>query len=408
MAVIAVLVHRLVRQFRLSPTAGALAHAAWLLASFATPYSAIFWEHLPAAALAFAGLSKILEATRFPVRSAELALAGACLGASAWLRPEFLVLAVYAAGLGWPAVRRNVPPRAWLVFCLALLLAAAAFLAWNMAVYGHPLGAHSFQVLRDPRLGDRPVPRALNILLYLAWKLVEFTPAAALAAVLGVRGLRREARGGSAPLLFTLSLSALFLVTIPFVLPNRGGVQWGPRYVLGLVPPLCFVAALGWDDLRRRAVRNGRIALATFAGALIAWGIALNSVGGPLDLVRSYRDRVLPVLDLVRRSGVDQIVVGDQHAAQEMAFLMKERRFYRLAADEQRPAKLAALADAFLRAGRERFLFIMAIYEGSEEFPAAVAVENDRIRADGRFLGKYGAYYHVFEFRTTAKGGSQR
>jgi hypothetical protein len=50
----------------------------------------------------------------------------------------------------------------------------------------------------------------------------------------------------------------------------------------------------------------------------------------------------------------------------------------------------------------------MAIYEGSEEFPAAVAVENDRIRADGRFLGKYGAYYHVFEFRTTAKGGSQR
>ena len=80
------------RRLGMNGSGQALTLTAMIFASPLTVYSAMFWEHSPAVALAFCGLSVILLGLSEGLSRFQAALGGCLIGLSAWFRPECLCL----------------------------------------------------------------------------------------------------------------------------------------------------------------------------------------------------------------------------------------------------------------------------------------------------------------------------
>ena len=93
-----------------------------------------------------------------------------------------------------------------------------------------------------------------------------------------------------------------------------------------------------------------------------------------------------------------KIVVTDQSTAQEMAALMQDHRFYLAPINDNQPERLAQLADAFLAAGRQRFLVIFSLEPETQDLvePTLAATPNDCWTR--RHLGDNTVGYVVYEF----------
>jgi hypothetical protein len=394
--VIGIRTQLLTRRLGLSVGASTLVYGSLLFGSFLTLYSATFWEHLPATALASLGLATVLEDWKAPVGLRSAGLSGGGLGLSAWLRPEGFCLALLAV-LVWayPAWRRH-RWGPWLSFSSATAAMLALFVLVNLALYGHPLGTHALQVLQAP---DDRLAQAWVHLRLMAWGVLRFAPVSVLLIYLAIRLLGVVRQPQAASVFYAVVVSALFVPGIALIVPNEGGLQWGPRYALAIVPLVCWGVGLAWDTASRAVGPTERRWLVAAAVVLVGYGVWLNGWNGTRELARNYRERVQPAIERVRRSEIDQVVVADQFIAQEMASLMGDKRFYLLSEQgEQVGAQLAQLAQMFHEAGRRRFFLIVALYAGSVNFPDEVSLERAPVRWAGKLLGRFGDFYRIYEF----------
>ena len=292
--------------------AGTVATATALCLTLASPlplYGAMFWEHAPAAGLLALGTAALLaESPR------TVTVGGLLVGLAAALRPESLVF----VGLLLPALLATRPtqrtPLLWAVAALAVALAGP--IGVNLAASGSLTGLHGQQFQFAWRLGWAQEQALLAMLLGCFPALVVAAPAVAL---------------GQQPQLAAVARAALGAVlVVPWLVPNTGGHQIGPRYLLIFVPVLAALAA----TLTEWTWRTQRLRLATPVVLLV---LAAATWSGTLA-VGTFRPafasdcatRIAPTLEFLRARPERVIAFSHQWNAQEFAALMDDRVFLRL------------------------------------------------------------------------------
>jgi hypothetical protein len=362
--------------------------AVLVIASPLTLYGAVYWEHVPAVLLAFFGLVVFVPAS--PDRGGPVsgALCGIAAGLSVWLRPENFCLIAILLPAGWVFTAGNSTGRRR--FCChasGVLLAVLAFFAANQAIYAHPLGAHSRQILGSFSIPDR-LGSAFGIFVEMARGLVLDYPAVlvavALAPFLFVEP-GSDPRGRHARLLAIAGASLLLLV--PFLVPNAGGKQLGPRYLLLLAPIVALLLPLGLQRLERRARGRVKIAFLALIAISVAAGGYRNAYVRTRQLQRDYAGRVAPTLRVVGDHPLRYVVVPNQWTAQELESLFGTKVFFHT----PRVEDSVAVANALARRGIFRFLAVLH-YEDSAP-PYLVVPEPSFVeRIEFRSLGLHGSF----------------
>lgn len=288
--------------------------------AFATPlsiYAATYWEHTLAAALAAGGLFVAFSGSRRPGVSG--AVGGALIGLAGWFRPEALAMGAVAVVVRLVAARAG-SRRGAFAFVAAAAIAVTLFLAFNQAVYGRPLGMHGAQVL-DASLADR-ASTVLASLTDLNLRLLAFAPVAVAVIAWLLAGGRVPPPTG--PLRSMLWIVAGTCALVPFVVPNTGGKEWGPRYLLIVVPLIAaasgaLVHALGGASRAARAGGAGLLAAALCVGG---WQ---NAVLGRAHLAADYATRVAPAYDVARADPRGTVVFGHPLVALELVALAGDK-----------------------------------------------------------------------------------
>jgi hypothetical protein len=392
-------------------------------------YSTVFWDHslvtaLAAGALALAAVA--LEAPGGP-RLAPLGAAGALLGLGLWLRNEMYPLAAVALA-AWFALVPRRRLASTLTMAAGVLVTAAPLWALNVVLQGRPLGwkgqglaigrAGEMTGAGDPRSAiDFVVGRWSNA--YFQLVAPEFYAAGApavlagmavavallLAALLLYVGVRRAAPrlvllGGllapavvllvlserpsvsgllpAAPLVILAVLGGrlarwegyLWTVTAAFIAAivatgTHGGMQWGPRYLMPVVPALVWLSASAVARAGRRApAASSSVALA--AGLLLAASILVQAAG--VDRVDLEMSRNVKVNDAIRSAPADVVVTAHEWLAVGAGRAYFEKRLMLVDTIEE----LEALARVLARRRVPRWTYIP---RSGYQFPARVVEE---------------------------------
>lgn len=308
----------------LPPLASAAAVLLTALCSPLLAYALTFWEHTLAVGCLTLGVAML--GARGPALSV---LAGLCAGLAGALRPELRL----AVGLIAVALWLRPSPLATLrqlghaaVGCILALLLEAAVQRW---LTGTPLGLHVRQLVGS----DLSLTAALERARELDAHLLLTFPVSVLGA-----GLWWQRRRPERQALWALWLAcAAFVLLAPFCLPNSGGLQLGPRYLLAVIPFAALAAAgVGLDAGRSARPRRAGLLLLAAAGLAADLGLALPA------LASNYDTRVKALYELLQQQPERVIVVTHQYIAQELASLMPERLVFRLQPESSRYAHPAA------------------------------------------------------------------
>jgi hypothetical protein len=256
------------------------------------------------------------------------------VGLSGWLRPELFVLgalslvmlrpAILRADAGEPGAGRRRFLRRWDLVVIGMAGAGVLWIVANLILFSTPTGVHAFQVT------TLDTTTRWGIVLGIARALLPqpfvFGPVMGIAAGLAVAGLHPAVRRRIPEAWLLAALALVFPVAACLVVPNLGGLQWGPRYLLGAFLPACLAAALLFDAVASTAARVRLPVQALVAAAVLAG--ALVNAGGAKDLIDAYGSRTAPVLGWVREAQ-GPIVVDNDLSAMEIAYAAGDRPMLR-------------------------------------------------------------------------------
>jgi hypothetical protein len=240
--------------------------AAYALGSMALPYTrTYFGEPLIALTITLAayGLYRV-KADRVDradvgrwllISGTALALAVFVRERSAIMFPAFLIYAV-------PVIRRDW--RRWLLWLLPLVIVGGLIGLMNWSRYGSPL-TFSFSVLQHTTFSTPLLLGLYGLLISPGKGLLLYTPIA-WAGLMGLVTLWRRWRA-EAVLFMLISVAEIgFFAVYEFW---TGGWNWGPRYILPVVP-LLILAAGAWVQANPTRARRAIV------GGLIAIGVVVN------------------------------------------------------------------------------------------------------------------------------------
>jgi hypothetical protein len=317
-----------------------------------TLYGAMYWEHMPTVLLLFAGTVFILNETG---RLSTAALLGFLTGLAIWLRPEALLLDIlYAVIVLWIQLKQTPRLSNW-IFLFCLFIPVVFFFLFNKIEFNSFFGVHGYQVLNTTPLAR--VIRGLKNLLMINWLMVKYFPFV-LMVIPALYIMFKSRSQMDVRIKGLLILIPVFCLVCPFILPNYGGGQWGPRYFLPLIPIIVVLIALVFDKKVEFKMpvyfRLGFPLLVLFVG----YSFYLNSIqGGGHELYWSYYNRVKPALTYVESKQDSIIVVNSEHIPLEMGTIFKERDFM-LA---ERQSSFDSLVTLLRKREGTRFIYISEI-----------------------------------------------
>lgn len=297
--------------------------AGFFLLAFCSPltvYGAIYWEHSLAALLLFAGVAYLVQQ---PSSYYRAFLTGLLAGSAVWLRPEAMVLCALLSLTVLYNYYRN-RNAADLVFIFAEAIAVLGFFCFNNLEYGNILGAHSIQVLDQG--GGSKLKEGLIHLTHINARLFVFFPAAVLFYALAVY-LFIKKRPLMPVVVYQLTvIIVVFSLLTPFILPNAGGKQWGPRYFILLVPIMLTTLCLAvmHIPLTGFPLRRWRFLILLF----VAYGLYLNVYKAAKTLRDDYAYRVSPGLRFLGKDSCNVLVVQNQYIAQEFATIFERKHVF--------------------------------------------------------------------------------
>jgi hypothetical protein len=306
-----------------------------LLLAFCSPltfYGAVYWEHSLAILLIFSAVVYLVTGASSITVAMVL---GFMSGLSVWFRPEMLLLnLLFLVTSLFNDNGKN--KRVGIAFLSSSLLSIAAFFIFNNNVYGTLFGAHGYQLANSS--GYRYLTEKFIILSHLNIKLVIYFPVIGLLFFLAVYNTLKES-------LFNNSASQLsviiifFLLIVPFVLPNAGGKQWGPRYLLPVIPLAIvslLLAAMKFDVAFVKKWMAGILLL------LVIYSFYINGYLAVKTLKSDYAYRVKPGMDFLLYDTCTIIIVQNQFIAQEFAALFEKKKIF-LAENQQAFSMLCSL-----------------------------------------------------------------
>ena len=304
-------------------------------------YGVMFWEHLPAVLLSFAGLSFIAAP---PAKTWTAVALGILCGLAVWLRPEVLVMILLYSGavaILYLRDRRAV----YIVFGIGIALALLPWFAFNQFEYGSLFGIHGQQVLHDNDPGTRMswhngwrnLTSINDISIRHFWFLLLLFPVL-------YQAIRRK-DSDIRPLLLA-SIVILYSLLTPFMLPNDGIIQWGPRYFLAIIPVTVvalFLAAKQWEVKTRRPIPIWLTLLILVAG--LASFYKNTHGGGYKELRWRYNTRLTNIYRLLSSKPGNVVVVSPHFAAYDFGYIFDRNYFFAADGDDSLRRLLPLLQD---------------------------------------------------------------
>ncbi len=144
--------------------------------------------------------------------------------------------------------------------------------------------------------------------------------------------------------------SALFLLIIPFIAPNHGFWEWGPRYLSAGIPPAILTGLWFWNYLSRK---KNLIVYKIGYAILIAVPILLTIIG--LQLANQSRKETSKMYRTFRELGADTYVfhdftamyfIGNDYLSKMILCVPKETSLndlIRLLSEKQKDKKIALI-----------------------------------------------------------------
>lgn len=290
-----------------------------------TIYGAAYWEHMPAVLLLFGGTGFLLNSRPHPVSAAVI---GLLCGLAVWLRPESLVMDIlYGAAALILYVKRRLP--AYPVFIIGMLLSIAGFLVFNKMQYGSLLGVHSYQVLQDHGMLYKILKGCKNLLVVNWMSILSFPFVLLLLPVLYCLWKREWPIRLDLPTQLLLFVTVAYCLLTPFMLPNEGGMQWGARYFLPIIPLVVILFAL--IDQQMKVIENKKLPVWLVTVLLVCTGYSffLNTFQGGFNKLRwANYHRITPALEFVKQLDGNVIVVGSEYIPMELGSVFNEKYFF--------------------------------------------------------------------------------
>ncbi|MDO6435067.1 hypothetical protein Q4E93_30915 [Flavitalea sp. BT771] len=338
-----------------------------------TLYGAVYWEHMPAVLLLCAGIAVLL---RPGMAVGYLFLLGLLSGLSVWLRPEAIAMNILF-GVAALVMYRRERHRGIPWFLAGMAITMAGFLAMNHRWFGSLLGVHSFQVLQDHPLFYKIGKGAKNFFL-INWISIRYFPLILATPIVLYQWWKGRIRLEQRTVLF-LAVIASFCCLSPFMLPNDGGMQWGARYFLVVIPLFLVAIALVIKEL---GMRLPGWVYGVLVVALV-YAFLLNSIGGGVYKLRQANfTRIKPAMEFLRQQQGDVIVVGSEFIPMELGSLFDEKYFFLSEKDSSFSGLHALLRQQHIR----EYLFINQ-EDKSPAFPNLLQQDG------GKELIKKGNYY---------------
>lgn len=337
----------LAQRLRVGPT-GVFVSLSLLV--FACPlvfYGAVFWEHAPAVALSFWGFADAVTGWCYHTQRRAYRC-GVLLGLAGWLRPELVVFGFATIAASWTHKQRVRVSRSLSSFAAMLVLHAL----WNRASSGHWLGVHSVQVVNSDISLQHWLSESFvrcQIMLRLLLESTAFCWFALASAIFVVWS--PESPNHRRIVAYAALVVVITLVGVACIVPNWGGLQVGPRYLLAVVPVLALPVALAANRLTQMSPRWAIVLGIVWSCHLPA---AWHNVTSETDrFVAQMEHRILPSIAPLSRYPEDAIIFGHHWAAMEMAFAYRPGRPI---ATVTSPGELRALTSAALDAGHSVLL----------------------------------------------------
>jgi hypothetical protein len=384
-----------------------------IFASPLTIYSAMYWEHTLAVALAFAGTAILLVAkTSSGLSRKNAILSGSLIGLSVWFRPEFLcwvailIILVYLAAL--TQVNRlekiNLKSIAFLsknknIFVASMLVTIGLFFLCNQLIYNHPLGIHAIQVVEESSLTQK-LKDAWKSFQELGLAFLNYFPITLFLVLYLILSFFKK-RG----IKFNLKLILVYLICLFFILgvslivpPGTaglipGGKQWGARFLLILIPIVTLVAIQELIYLKESVHPILVYVGVSLISLLLIVGIHKNTYAATVYLQENHQG-ILPAIEFIEKNPNDVIAMSHQFVAQAIEASVSRDKLFFLVENKKSLSKLGA---ALLKQKQQNFLYVCYPFRPCP-LPEETSENLKVIQKDRKFtikflnLGKFGKY----------------
>ncbi len=353
----------LLKQCGVKPILIALAVFLLVFCSPLAVYGVMFWEHMPAVLLLFAGVAFIANP---PQKAWSVVTLGVVSGLAVFLRPEALmmnflyVLAVIFLGLRdrrLPGDRRifGACPSIPVAFLAGLTLSVLAFFVFNAVEYGSLLGVHGRQVFMDKNPNTRlSLHHGLENLWQNNYISTYHFLFVLLLIPLVVRAIAKRQPVDPRPGLLAAVVLAFSLVT-PWLLPNNGVVQWGARYFLAIIPVTLvalFLAERQWNLLAGNKIPRWALCLTLFS---IGYCFYDNTHGGGYKDVRwRYNQRLTKTYRLIDSQPGRVVIVSHYWMVNDFAYLFDKESFFAASGNDS----LSRLLPLLKKNGVHQYIYV--------------------------------------------------
>ena len=386
------------RRLKLKAFSTAIALAILIFASPLSIYSAMYWEHTLAVALCFQGMTTLLIPGTEGLSKKDTVLSGIFIGLSVWFREEILgivallIVLVFAASffklkkLQFLAKRKEL-------FVVSTSFTIAIFFVLNTLIYKHPLGMHSVQIVEKFSLFDR-LWVAVDNFNQMSSGLFEYFPMTLFAVLyLGVSLFSRQKLKLNLGMTVIYATCLFFTVAVAVMVPaGAGGKQWGPRFLLVLVPLICLIAIREFEFVRRLTKGSIKKIGTVIFLVLFIIGVYKNTYSGTAYLSQIYQG-ISPAIQFLRSQPETVVAMSNQYVAQVLQAPLPEKRFFLT----KEPQDLQTLGEALIEQKQEKFIYVCLYTRScqiSKEKPENVTLplENQQFTMKFLPLGKYGNY----------------
>lgn len=374
--------YRICQFFQVSVIATSVGLATLIFASPLTMYSAMYWEHTLAVSLAFSGLVIVLTKGEKTFTPKDAVTSGVLIGLSVWFRPEFLALVAIPLPLILISFRFklgkfNIIDEQKIVFIVALVTTIVCFFIVNKLIYSHPLGAHALQVVEEFSLQKRLT--TATIIFGKLWNnFREYFPIVYFIIVFtGLSLFYRDIKLTSVMQKIVL-LSTPLLFLVPLLLPSDGGKQWGPRFLLILIPLLSLLTVFILEStfsIKKFGIKY--ISNAVFV-ALFVISFHTNTIMGLNHSYYTGNSEAVDILNFFHKDNHKIVAVAHQYISQSFESAFKDKIFFLT----KTPDAVSKLSVALHEQGYQNFVYVCAAYDPCYSSPTIPTTLN--IAAQGK------------------------